>query len=289
MPEIAELVGSQTWIDGAAKPVEEAVSGLFESDRGRIVKDTLNGTWLGHPLHPVLTDVPIGAWMMAQVFDAIDGVSGRDRYADAANVCILTGLAGAVGAAVTGLTDWSDTGGKSRRLGFVHALVNITATSLFLTSALMRRNGRRTSGAVAASTAGFATASVGAYLGGALVYQREIGPNHSLPMDVPDDFTRTIPASELTEGAKRRVIVGDTAVVLIRQNDCIYALSDRCAHQGGPLSQGELHDGVIHCPWHDSQYRIEDGSLVHGPSTFDQPCFDTRIVDGYIEVKAQDF
>jgi nitrite reductase/ring-hydroxylating ferredoxin subunit/uncharacterized membrane protein len=288
MAEIAELVGSQKWIDQAAKPVEKAVHSLFESDGGRVVKDTLNGAWLGHPLHPVLTDVPIGAWMMAQVFDAIDGACDSNRYADAARVSILTGLVGAAGAAITGLTDWSDTGGKSRRLGFVHGLVNITATTLFLTSAVMRRR-RRTSGAIAASTAGFATAMFGAYLGGGLVYQRTVGPNHALPNDVPDDFARTIPASELVEGAMRRVIIGDTPIVLIRHQDRICALSDRCAHQGGPLSQGELRDGVLHCPWHDSQYRVEDGSLVHGPSTFDQPCFDTRIIDGYIEVKAQDW
>ena len=286
MPEIAELVGSQKWIDGAAKPVEKAIHGLFESDAGRTTRDALNGTWLGHPLHPVLTDIPVGAWLMAQMFDTIDGASRSNRYADAANVCILTGLAGAVGAAITGLTDWSETGGKSRRVGFVHGLVNVTATTLFLTSALMRRRGR-TNGAVAASSAGFATVMVGAYLGGALVYQREIGPNHALPADVPDDFTRTIPVGELREGEMRRVMIGDSPILLVRHNDRICALSDRCAHQGGPLSQGTLQDGVVHCPWHDSQYRVEDGSLVHGPSTYDQPCFDTRIIDGYIEVKAQ--
>ena len=287
MADIAEVVGSQIWIDGAAKPVEQAVAGLFESESARAAKDAMNGTWLGHPVHPMLTDVPIGAWMMAQVFDTLDSLSGSDRYADAARTCIWTGLAGAVGAAVTGITDWSDTGGKSRRLGFVHGVINLTATTFFLTSALMRRRGR-TNGAVAASTTGFALATASAYLGGALVYQRDIGPNHALPNDVPDEFTRTIPASELREGSMRRVIVGDTAVVLIRHQDRICALSDRCAHQGGPLSHGELKDGIVHCPWHDSQYRVEDGSLVHGPSTFDQPCFDTRIVDGYIDVKAPD-
>ena len=288
MSDIAELVGSQKWIDGAAKPVERAVHGLFESEGGRATKDALNGAWLGHPLHPVLTDIPIGAWMMAQVFDTIDGAAGNGRYADAANVCIVTGLVGAVGAAVTGFTDWSDTGGRSRRLGFVHGLVNLTATTLFLTAALMRRRGR-TNGAVAASTAGFGTAMIGAYLGGGMVYQRTIGPNHALPNDVPDDFARTIPASELAEGAMRRVFIGDTPIVLVRYQDRVCALSERCAHQGGPLSEGELRDGVLHCPWHDSQYRVEDGSLVHGPSTFSQPCFDTRIVDGYIEVKAQNW
>jgi len=288
MSESAEVIGEQQWIDRAAKPLERTIASAFKSEPGRAAKDALNGAWLGHPLHPVLTDVPIGAWTMAQVFDTLDGVAGDGRYADAARVCVTTGLLGAVGAAITGLTDWSDTGGKSRRLGFVHGLVNVGATSLFLASALLRKKGRRTNGAVAASTAGYAVAMLGAYLGGSLVYQREIGPNHALPGDVPDGFTRTIAERELTEGDKRRVFLGDTPVVLIRYQGRICALAERCAHQGGPLSQGELKDGIIHCPWHDSQYRVNDGSLVHGPSAYDQPCYDARVVDGFIEVRSRE-
>ena len=284
MSEIAEVVGAQEWIDSAAKPVSEAVSQAFPGERGRDVKDALNGAWLGHPLHPALTDVPIGAWMMAQVFDVMDQYSPRGRYADAAQVCITTGLVGAVGAAITGLTDWSDTGGQARRIGLVHGLVNITATSLFLASALMRRRGR-TAGAVAASSTGFVAAMAGAYLGGSLVYQRQVGPNQAIAREAPDGFTRTIAENELSEGKPRRVAVGDSAVVLIRYEGRVCALAEHCAHQGGPLSEGELHGGVLHCPWHDSQYRVEDGSLVHGPSTYDQPCFDTRTVDGFIEVR----
>ena len=287
MADIAEAVGSQEWIDGVAKPLERAISAALSSDTGRTVKDGLNGAWLGHPLHPVLTDVPIGAWLMAQVFDTLDAIQGDGRYSDAAQVCIVTGLAGAAGAAVTGLTDWSDTGGKSRRIGLVHGVTNLVATGLFLASAIMRRRAR-SSNAVATSTAGFAVAMAAAYLGGTLVYQREIGPNHALPGNVPDDFTRTIREDDLSEGALRSVMVGDSPVVLLRHQGRVRAFSDRCAHQGGPLSEGELRDGILHCPWHDSQYCADDGSLVHGPSTYDQPCYDTRIVDGFIEVKARD-
>src|SRR6185295_9329990 len=136
--DVAELVGTQEWIDRAAKPLDEAVSAVFQGETGRTVKDGLNGTWLGHPLHPVLTDIPIGAWMMAEVFDGLDGMDGGRRYEEAARVCINAGLVGAVGAAVTGLTEWSDTGGQSRRIGLVHGVLNLTATGLFLTSALIR-------------------------------------------------------------------------------------------------------------------------------------------------------
>jgi nitrite reductase/ring-hydroxylating ferredoxin subunit/uncharacterized membrane protein len=284
MSDIAELVGTQEWLDPVAKTLDTAIDTAFEGETARAVKDGLNGTWLGHPLHPVLTDVPIGAWMMAQVFDTIDSVNGGRRYEDAARVCINTGLVGAVGAAVTGLTDWSDTGGQSRRIGLVHGLVNITATSLFLTSAIMRSR-RRTSGAVAASTAGFAVAMAGAYLGGALVYKQEIGPNHAIAGEPPEEFTRTISDAALGEGEKRRVLVGDAQVVLLRYQGQICALAERCAHQGGPLSEGELKDGTLTCPWHASTYRVTDGGLIHGPSTYDQPCYETRVRDGFIEVK----
>jgi nitrite reductase/ring-hydroxylating ferredoxin subunit/uncharacterized membrane protein len=284
MREVAELVGKQEWIDPLAKTLDEAVGAAFQGEAGRTLKDGLNGTWLGHPLHPALTDVPIGAWMMAQVFDTLDSVNGGHRYEDAARVCINTGLVGAVAAAVTGLTEWSDTGGESRRIGLVHGVMNLTATSLFLTSALMRTR-RRTAGAVAASTAGFVVSMASAYLGGVLVYKREIGPNHAIAGEPPEEFTRTIADAELREGDKRRVVVGDAQVVLLRDQGRICALAERCAHQGGPLSEGELRDGTITCPWHASTFRVTDGSLVHGPSTFDQPCYDTRVRDGYIEIK----
>lgn len=286
MSEVAELVGRQEWLDQVAKPLDEAVSSAFQGEPGRVAKDALNGTWLGHPLHPVLTDIPIGAWMMAQVFDGLDSMSGGNRYEDAARVCINTGLIGAAGAAVTGLTDWSDTGGQSRRIGLVHGLMNLTATGLFLTSSLLRGR-RRTTGAVAASTAGFAVAMASAYLGGVLVYKREIGPNHALAGEPPEEFTRTIADAELREGDKRRVMVGDAQVVVLRHEGQICALAERCAHQGGPLSEGDLHDGTITCPWHGSTFRVDDGSLVHGPSTFDQPCYETRVRDGFIELRAR--
>ena len=78
MTEIAQVIGSQDWLDDIAKPVEKAVEKAFPGEGGRAVKDALHGRWLGHPLHPVFTDIPIGAWMMAQVFDAL-GATRRTR------------------------------------------------------------------------------------------------------------------------------------------------------------------------------------------------------------------
>ena len=284
MSEIAHAIGTQDWLDNVAKPVEKTVEAAFPGETGRTVKDALHGRWLGHPLHPVLTDIPIGAWMMAQVFDALGATRRTRAYDAAARVCITTGLVGAVGAAVTGLADWSETGRDSRRIGFVHGMINVAATSLFLASALMRRR-RKTSAAVATSSTGFAVAMAGAYLGGTLVYHQEIGPHHALDWNAPDKFARAVPVSELPEGTKKKVRVGDVDVVVGRHQGKLFAVAERCAHQAGPLSEGELKDGTIVCPWHGSTYCVDSGALVHGPSVYDQPCYDTRERDGFLEVR----
>src|SRR5687767_9987366 len=167
-------------IDVLAEPLSKAVRGAYEAagPAGQHAKNALHGVWLGHPLHPVLTDIPVGAWTMAQVFDALDASDGGNRYEDAARVCINAGLVGAAGAAVTGLMDWSETRKKDRRAGLIHGLINVTATSLFLTSSILRKR-TRTPRAVAISAAGYAAVMAGAYLGGALVYKRRIGTDHA--------------------------------------------------------------------------------------------------------------
>jgi nitrite reductase/ring-hydroxylating ferredoxin subunit/uncharacterized membrane protein len=284
MSNLAELAAEQEWLDPATGALRSAIRGIFQGETGRDVKDVLNGVWLGHPLHPVLTDIPIGAWTMAQVFDALDAADGGNRYEAAARVCINAGLIGAVASAVTGLTDWSDLGKEDRRVGLIHAVCNSTATSLFLTSALLRRRSR-TSAAVGFSATGYAALMAGAYLGGILVYQRRIGTEHVLQGEAPEGFTRTIRLADIPDGEKRKVMVGAAEVVLVRQGEAVCALAEHCAHQGGPLSEGEVRDGTIICPWHQSQYALSDGHVVHGPSTYDQPCYATRISEGFVEVK----
>src|SRR5689334_9847073 len=120
-------------LDTVAKPLSQAVRDLYESagEAGRAAKNFAHGVWLGHPLHPVLTDIPIGAWTAGVVLDAVAAANDDESMARAADVVIAVGLAGALGAAVTGLTDWSETGGRARRTGLVHGLLNVAATALY--------------------------------------------------------------------------------------------------------------------------------------------------------------
>jgi nitrite reductase/ring-hydroxylating ferredoxin subunit/uncharacterized membrane protein len=277
-----ERVERQEWLEPVAEQLQRSVRGAYEAggEIGRRIRDALHGTWLGHPLHPVLTDVPIGAWSVAAVADVI----GRDRRADAvADAAIGIGLIGAVGAAITGLTDWQHTTANDRRVGLVHGLLNVSATALYATSLVLRRRGDRGGGRAVGGLA-FTIALGAAYLGGHLVYRKRIGVDHA-PHAAWDDFVAALPESALRESTARRVEVRGVPIVLVRRAGRVSALAEQCAHLGGPLSEGEIDDVSIRCPWHGSRFGLDDGAVLEGPSTFSQPCFETRLRDGQIEVR----
>ncbi len=184
------LVDRQRWLNEVADLVQEP---LREALAASGLKDFLHGKWLGHPLHPVLTDIPVGAWTAALVIDAVEMISGDEDVGGAADLAVGVGLAGALGAAVAGVTDWTETEGRARRIGVAHALLNVAATGLYATSLVMRRTGARRAG-VGLSLLGYAVASASAYLGGHLVFNESIGVEGS----EPDDFEgRFMPRTEL--------------------------------------------------------------------------------------------
>jgi nitrite reductase/ring-hydroxylating ferredoxin subunit/uncharacterized membrane protein len=273
-------------IDRLADPLSKAVRNAYEAagPGGQRAKNAVHGVWLGHPLHPVFTDVPIGAWTTALALDAsADGDPGMRR---AATFAIGVGLVGALGAAVTGLTDWSETGGRARRTGLIHGLLNVAATTLFATSFALRRSDNHETGRSVA-WAGYAVALGAAYLGGDLVYGQRLGVNHATG-EPPAEFTPVIASEAVRENTMVRVRAGDADVLLVRQHGRLCALLHSCAHLGGPLSEGTLKDGSVVCPWHGSEFALNDGRVLNGPSTHDQPCLFVRERGGLIEVKAAD-
>ena len=271
-------------IDRVADPLSKAVRGAYEAagPAGQQAKNVLHGVWLGHPLHPVFTDLPIGAWTTALALDAASqGDPGMRR---AATFAMGVGLAGAAGAAVTGLTDWSETNGRSRRAGLIHGLLNITATTLFAAAYAFRRKDSHDGGRKCAWT-GYAIALGAAYLGGDLVYGQRIGVTHA-DGDTPEDFTPVLESAALPENTMARARAGNTDVLLVRQHGRVCALVHSCAHLGGPLSEGTLKDGSVVCPWHGSEFALDDGRVLNGPATQNQPCLTVRERGGQIEVKS---
>jgi nitrite reductase/ring-hydroxylating ferredoxin subunit/uncharacterized membrane protein len=278
----------QPALDAIAEPLSNAIKGAYESagEAGRLAKNALHGVWLGHPLHPVVTDIPIGAWTTGMVLDAV-AAGKRDRGMErASDVAIAVGLAGAAAAAVTGLTDWSETSGRSKRTGLVHGLLNITATALYATAFILRKNGARSAGQPFA-IAGYGIAMGSAYLGGALVYDERIGVTHAA-IDEPETFTAVAESSAVPDDTMTRAKKGDVDLLLARQHGRLCALAHPCAHMGGPLSEGTLKEGSVVCPWHGSEFRLHDGRVLNGPATQDQPSLDVREVGGSIEVKSRD-
>lgn len=239
------------------------------------LKDALNGVWLGHPLHPALTDVPIGAWTAMVALDAI----GESRAARAA---LGIGLLGAAGAAVTGLTDWRDTIGTPRRLGVVHAGLNVGATLLCATSFAVRPRARGLG--IALSTAGYALVSLSALFGGTLALDLQIGVNHANATELPEDDVDAGPLDAIPDGGMKRVEGRGYPTLLARRGTRVYALGAVCPHQGGPLDEGtlDLDRLTVTCPWHGSRFRLTDGNVAGGPSAYPAPAFDVRVVDGRV-------
>jgi nitrite reductase/ring-hydroxylating ferredoxin subunit/uncharacterized membrane protein len=282
-----EFIDRQRWIEPLAERLQSSLNSAVAAGgpAGQQVANALHGVWLGHPLHPILTDLPIGSWTVAAVLDAFEEVSGNRAFARGADAAIGLGVVGALGAAVTGLTDWRHTDDRARRIGLTHGLLNTGALALYTTSLVLRRLHARKAGRGVAML-GYLVASAAGYLGGHLVFGEQVGVDHTANQLPPGEFTAVLRAAELPENELRRVTADGMAVLLLRRGEKIYAIAETCSHLGGPLSEGQLEDLSVTCPWHGSRFALENGQVLDGPATFPQPCFETRVQDGQIEVRA---
>jgi nitrite reductase/ring-hydroxylating ferredoxin subunit/uncharacterized membrane protein len=278
--EMTKRLEKEKALDGAAKTVGNLVGKVLPPGPA---KDALSGTWLGHTLHPVLTDFPIGAWTSATALDVIGG----EESEEAARRLIGLGILASVPTALSGLADYSDTMGEERRVGFTHAVFNVAALALFAASYGARRNGSSLKGK-GLSLLGMGAASAGAYLGGHLSLDMGVGVDHTAYENGPDDWTPTVPESELEEGKATKVEVDGVDIFLTRYGGRVCALSDRCTHAGGPLNEGTIQEGTVQCPWHGSVFSLEDGSVERGPARAPQPAYETRVIEGRVEVRSSE-
>ena len=246
--------------------------------------DLLHGTWLGHPLHPVLTDITIGAWFVGGLCDAVGLRRGSRRARRMGDRLAAIGTASAIPTAVTGLADFSTFPQWSARPATLHAMLNLANIGLYAGSLRDRRRGKRRRGLTLSWLAqGLTLAS--AWLGGMLVYKHKVGVDHSERFTGPKDWTPVLHEADLPEGSSKRVEVERKHVLIARDNDQVYAIGAVCSHAGGPLDQGKIRDGCVQCPWHDSVFALRDGRIVHGPATQPQASFETRVRDGRIEIR----
>ena len=266
--------------DGWAKPFGDFnhrwVSALFRPMRP--IRDFLNGTWLGHPLHPAATDIPIGALLVAVVLDFV-GPPGSAFWP------VVVGALFLAASAVTGLADYADTDGTARTRATLHATTMVIGTLFVLVSLVLRlvepehlANGA----AVATLLIGFLVLTAGAYVGGDVVFVLgNMVSRHAFrgagtkwirldTMDVMDLAT-------LPEATPMKMRAGINDLAVVRIGDTIHALHAQCAHAGGPMAEGTVTpDGCLECPWHGSRFRLADGRQARGPAVYDQPAYEVR-------------
>lgn len=278
------LAASQTWLDGVSDRVQPIVREAV-AKTGRRGADLLDGVWLGAPLHPALTDVPVGALTAAVALDVV-GVATRSRVVDRqADGALAVSVAGALAAAATGLSDWRYLRGERRRLAAAHGLMNSAGLVLNATSLGLRLADRRGAGRVA-SALGFAVAGLAAHVGGQLSFGLGVRVNTSPPGAGPAEFQPVLDESELVGTAMHEVVADGQPVLVTRSTSgqpC--AIANTCSHFGGPLAEGQREGEVVVCPWHGSRFDVCTGRVVGGPAVFPQPMFEARTQDGKVEVR----
>jgi uncharacterized membrane protein len=223
---------------GALDSPAKAIASSVRSNIPGPAKDVLSGTWLGHALHPMLTDVVIGSFTSATLLDLLAG----EDSAEASERLIALGILAYGPTALAGINDWADTEPVSdgvRRAGLVHAGGNAVALTLYTASLRARRRGSRSLGLVL-GLAGAAVMMTGGYLGGHLSMTRAVGPNQTAFDEGPTDWTPAADAVQLSERQPTRVVVDETPVLLLKDGERVFAIHDRCSHRGCSLSQGEL-------------------------------------------------
>jgi nitrite reductase/ring-hydroxylating ferredoxin subunit/uncharacterized membrane protein len=277
---VVARIESEEALDRIGQPAGKAVRDAVNSNG---LKDVLSGTWLGHAVHPMLTDLVIGSFASASLLDLVDPRGDGS----ASEKLIAIGLAAYLPTAAAGISDWADSeaaDGAVRRVGIVHASCNGIASVLYAASWRARRQGSRGRGAVL-GFAGMGILMAGGYLGGHLSLSKGVGPDQTVFDPGPTDWARAADASHLAEGRPTRVVVDDTPVLLLRQGSDIFAIHDRCSHRGCSLSDGEIEGTEVVCTCHGSRFDVRDGSLKDGPATAAQPAFEVRETGGIVEIR----
>jgi nitrite reductase/ring-hydroxylating ferredoxin subunit len=272
-----EAAGS---LDGPGKTIGRTIRGVLSPGK---FKDAVSGTWLGHAVHPMLTDVVIGSFTSSTMLDMLGG----DPDGRAQERLIAVGIAAYAPTALTGLNDWADTevtNDSVRRAGLVHASCNALALSLYAASLGFRRGGARREGALLGAM-GAAVMMAGGYLGGHMSLTKGVGPNQTVFDPGPTEWTPAADASQLPDGRPTRIVVQDTPVLLLRDGDEIFAIHDRCSHRGCSLSDGEIDGNEVVCACHGSRFDRRDGAVKGGPATSPQPAFQVRQRDELVEIR----
>ncbi len=275
---IGWLRGLSDWLTGALGPVRER-------HQDNLAVELLHGgRWAGHPVHPALSDLPIGLWAGVVVLDATDRGPDPRRGLDAAGMLSATGILAAGATALTGLTDWTVSDDQDRRIGLFHGLLNTVGLGLQGASLGTRMTGHRGTARALGAASLTVTAAAG-YLGGHLVFTKGVMVNRVAWAIGPRRWTRALQEADLPDDSPAAVEAEGRQIMLYRHDGRLYAIDNICSHAGGLLSRGPVADLTVTCPLHGSRFALADGCVRRGPASQPQPVLPTRIRNGWIEVR----
>jgi nitrite reductase/ring-hydroxylating ferredoxin subunit/uncharacterized membrane protein len=284
---IDRLLESQHWLDPTGVWIQKLIASIYRGlgGPGRGLRWILNGTWLGHQLHPVITDVPVGAWTLGVVFDIAYILRPSSGLQLAADWSIAIGWLASLGALLTGWTEFVDTEARERRYGVSHGLLNTTVIGLYLVSLILRFGHISRGLAIALAIFGYVVLIAAAYLGGDLVANIGYGVNHRAFQSPPTNWTPALSAAQLPDGKLTQAWVQGVNVLLYRRGSTISAISETCSHAGGPLAEGKVEGNHVVCPWHASRFDLVTGAVKGAPATINAVRYDVRVENGRIEVR----
>jgi nitrite reductase/ring-hydroxylating ferredoxin subunit len=271
------FIRRQEWMEPVAYFVQTAVGRFYSSlgPIGAVAKDAAHGTkLLRHPLHPALTDAPLGAWLVGVI---LDWVARSDHAVGpaAGNVALAFGTLAAVAAAVTGYTDFYDTEGLERRTALTHGLVMTSVLVLETISLVLRWSGAQLP-AILLATVALLLAMAGMYVGGHLTFRFGTMVNRNAFAQGSEMFVKVGPVTDFPENTMKRVDVDGMAALVVRLDGRLRVIAADCSHAGGPLEEGDLNGSVVTCPRHGARFDICSGRALSGPATFAQPVFEVR-------------
>jgi len=283
---IINSIESSKAFEATLDAVQQRVSAVIDRP---VPMDVLSGRRVGHPLHPASVQIPLGCWVGACVLDLAGGRPAKPM----ARLLVGAGVVSSIPAVLSGLAEWVHTRDAERRVGAVHAGVNVVAIGLFGASWWQRRH-RGVHGR-GASLMAMAVVSGGGWLGGHLAYNRGVGVNTAAFLPVARSWTPIAARADVKAGQVAHATVGGVAVAVTEvpaqgthPSSSIVAMESRCTHRGGPLHEGSIEDGCISCPWHGSLFDLATGEVRRGPASIAQLTYQTRVVDGQVEIMSDD-
>jgi uncharacterized membrane protein/nitrite reductase/ring-hydroxylating ferredoxin subunit len=270
-----------------------------------MIKEFLQGRFMGHPLHSLLAHFPVGLFFLSLVLDLASFAWPDAILVQAAFYSIVIGLIMAVLAALPGIVDYTEIrrDHPARKIATTHMLLNFLAVALYAVNAGVRSgvldNPRAPVVPFVLSLAGVGLLSISAYLGGKLIYTNGIGVGrHRRKTSLPEQtlclwseaidpaqiteaegirFLPVAPKERLPEGHTLRVNIDGTVIALVNLRGEFFAFQEFCTHRFGPLSEGGFRGEEVECPWHRSCFDVRTGKVTKGPANLNLRIFPVQL------------